>query len=55
MQGSDSEGASQRSWLEDSDGKWVSGWLALLPAEPYTWYSPVGVVAGGVGKELRIQ
>ena len=22
MQGSDSEGASQRSWLEDNDGKW---------------------------------
>lgn len=46
MQWNDSGGASQRSWLEDSDGKWVSGWLALLPAEPYMWYSPVGVVTG---------
>ena len=55
MQWNDSEGASQVSWLEDNDGKWVSGSLALLPAELYLWYSQMGVVAGDVGKELRIQ
>lgn len=54
MQGSDSEGASQRSWLEDNDGKWVSSWLALLPAEPYMVLSGGGG-SRGVGKELRIQ
>lgn len=53
MQWNDSEGAFQRSWLEDNDGKYVSVCLDFLPAELYTQCSEEGLWAGDVEEGVK--